>query len=424
MGDKKEIKKIEKKFEIKKFFSKKVIFLALVFLILSFIFFVLTKNFALNSKEEKEHLVLNVYNWGGLISDGSNGYLNINKEFEKETGIKINYTTYQDNESLYAKLIGSGTKYDIIVPSDYMIEKLRKKDMLQKLDFDLIPNYQYIDKEFKNLEHDPQNEYSVPYVWGVIGICYNKSMVDEPEEEIDWDILWNEKYKKNIMMFEGNARDTFLIALLKLGFSINTTKESELKAASTEVTKQRTLVKSYVSDQVFEKISNKEAALAPYYADAYVINSKNKDLKFKVPAKTNKFLNSICIPKNSEHPKEAIMYINFLCKPEIAAQNINSIGYATPESAARKLIESRFSQSEILYPSEEILENSEALKDLPQETDKLITGLWLKSKINQHNAKTKLVLTFAAFFIVYLIIKIYKNKNYLKDFFICKAQRL
>ncbi|MDR0738578.1 MAG: spermidine/putrescine ABC transporter substrate-binding protein [Oscillospiraceae bacterium] len=391
------------------FKKNKIIFFILFFLILGFAAFILFKYIMLSKQNKEASLILNVYNWGNHISDGTNGYLNVNEEFEKNTGIKINYTTYPDNESLYAKLAASGTKYDVIIPSDYMIDKLKKENMLQKLDFSLIPNSSYIDEEFKNLEHDPQNEYSLPYTWGIIGIYYNKSIVSELEKEIDWNILWNKKYEKNILMFEGNPRDSFLIALLKLGFSINTTNKNELEMAANEIIKQKPLIKGYVSDQVFERVSSGETALAPYYADAWIINNKDKNLGFTIPKNTNKFLNSICVPANAEHPKEAMMYINFLCDPEIASQNISGIGYSTPENAAREKIESKFYHSKILYPDEDIIKNAQVLKNLPQDTNDLINDLWLKTRASKSNDTTKLVLIFLIFSCVYIGLKFYKS---------------
>lgn len=327
-------------------------------------------------------VTINVYNWGEYISDGQEGSMDVNAEFEKRTGIKVNYTTYENNESLYAKLSSGAADYDIIIPSDYMVGKMIAEDMLAKLNFDNIPNYQYIDEEFKGLEYDPNNEYSVPYTWGTVGIFYNKAVV--AQEDIDrqsWDILWNEKYAGEILMFD-NPRDAFAIALKRLGYSMNSTDPQEIAAAAAELQKQKPLVQAYVMDQIFDKMANNEAVVAPYYSgDAIILLEENPDLGYFVPKEgTNRFVDAICIPKNAPHQKEAELYINFLLDPEVALANAEYIGYSTPNTEAFKNLDAEMAQNPIYYPSEEMLNNTEVFITLPADINRLLDEKWIELK--------------------------------------------
>ncbi len=247
-------------------------------------------------KFKGQGLSINVYNWGEYISDGSDESLDVNAAFTELTGIEVNYTNFASNEELYAKLRGGGASYDIIIPSDYMISRMIEEDMLEKLDFDNIPNFQYIDDNYKNLEYDASNEYSVPYTWGTVGIIYNTEYIDE---EIDsWDILWDARFTGEILMFN-NPRDAFALAQLRLGYSLNTTDEAEIERATEELIEQKSIVQSYVMDEIFDKMEGGEAALAPYYAgDALVMMDNNPSLEFVVPNEgTNLFVDAMCIPK-------------------------------------------------------------------------------------------------------------------------------
>lgn len=218
---------------------------------------------------------INVYNWGEYISDGSEGTLDVNKQFEKETGIKVNYTTYDSNENMYNKIKGGGANYDIIIPSDYMIERLIKEDLLEKINFDNIPNYKNIMPKYKDLYYDPNNEYSVPYNVGMVGLIYNTKMVDEKPDS--WEIMWDEKYKGQILMFN-NSRDAFGIAQFLLGIDVNTTEKSDWDMAYEKLTKQKPLIQSYVMDDVFNKMEGGEAAIAAYYAgDCISMADNNPD---------------------------------------------------------------------------------------------------------------------------------------------------
>ena len=327
------------------------------------------------TKFQGQNITLNVYNWGEYISDGSDDSLDVNKAFEELTGIKVNYTTFDTNESLYAKLRSGGASYDIIIPSDYMIGKMIQEDMLEKLDFDLIPNFKYIGESYINPSYDPTNEYSVPYTWGTVGIIYNTNLVTEPVTS--WDILWDEQYAGDILMF-GNSRDAFGIALKKLGYSLNTEDPDQLQEAADLLKEQKPLVQAYVMDQIYDKMLGGEAALAPYYAgDALTMIADNPDLAFAVPEEgTNRFIDAICIPKGAKNIEAAHMYINFLCEPEVGAANIEYIGYSTPNTASYELLDEEVANDPISYPPEEILEKTEPFNNLSEETNLLLESLW------------------------------------------------
>lgn len=322
-----------------------------------------------------------VYNWGEYISDGADGSLDVIKQFEKETGIKVNYQMFASNEEMYAKLKSGATGYDVIIPSDYMIARMIEEDMLQKLDFANIPNYQYIMDDFKDgkLDFDPKNEYSVPYTWGTVGIIYNKTMVKEPVDS--WNILWSEKYKDNILMFN-NSRDAFGIAEKKLGFSQNTTNTDELNKAAEELKKQKPVVQAYVMDEIFDKMQNGEAALAPYYAgDAITMMNENPDLAFAIPKEgTNRFVDSMVVPKDSKNKALAEKFIDFMCRKDIAKANAEYIGYSTPQKQTMEELDPELKNNKIAYPDEATLANCESFKNLPQQALKLMEDRWLEIK--------------------------------------------
>ena len=320
-------------------------------------------------------VTINVYNWGEYISDGSDGLMDVNKEFEKRTGIKVNYQMFDTNEALYAKLKGSTESYDIIIPSDYMIDKMISEGMLEKLDFKNIPNYKYIGADYQNLSYDKNNEYSVPYTWGTVGLIYNKDKVKETPDS--WSVLWDEQYKGQILMFD-NQRDAMALALLKMGEDLNTTDQVVLTKAAEELKTQKPLVQAYVMDQIFNKMSNNEAALAPYYAgDAITMMEDNDRLGYVVPKEgTNRFVDALCIPKGAKHKKEAEAYINFLCDPKVSAANCEAIGYSTPNTEALKLLDPELRSNPIAYPSTAVLEKTQVFTNLPSETNLLYDKLW------------------------------------------------
>lgn len=326
---------------------------------------------------------INVYNWGEYISTGADeGTLDVNTEFEKLTGIKVNYTNFATNEELYAKLKGGGASYDIVIPSDYMISKMIKEKLIQKLDFDNIPNFSYIMDNFRNMEYDPENEYSVPYTWGTVGIIYDETVVDINEEDIDWDLLWNEEYSDQILMFD-NPRDAFAIAEILLGYSLNTENPDELAAAAEKLKKQKKVVQGYVMDEIFDKMGAGDALIAPYYAgDALTIMEENDSLNFVVPKSgTNLFVDAMCIPKSSKQKEAAEMYINFMCEPDIAYANIDYICYSTPHSAAFDMLDDEVKNDPISYPDEELIANrTTVFVNLSDEANKTMQDLWTEMK--------------------------------------------
>ena len=364
---------------------------------------------------------INVYNWGEYISDGSDGLLDVNTEFTELTGIKVNYSTYATNEELYAKLKGGGSNYDIIIPSDYMVARMIKEGMLKKLDLSNIPNFSNIMDKFKGKNYDPDNEYSVPYTWGTVGIIYDNTAVDIPQEEIDWDILWDEKYKDNILMFD-NPRDSFAIAQTLLGYSINTENPEELTAASEKLKEQKRLVQSYVMDEIFDKMGAGEAVLAPYYAgDAVTLMDEYEHLSFAVPKSgTNLFFDAMCIPYCATQKEAAEMYINFMCEADIAYATTSYIGYSTPNQLAFEMLDDEVKNDGISYLSDEYIENhTTVFANLSDEANKEMQDLWTDMKSTQENEKNKWVvpvflLACVALSIGILIRRYIKNK---KDIF-------
>lgn len=326
-------------------------------------------------KFKGQNMVLNVYNWGEYISDGSDNSININKEFEEITGIKVNYSTFASNEELYVKLKVGGIAYDIIIPSDYMIAKLIKENLIQKLNYKNIPSHTNIQPRFYKEIYDPNGEYSIAYTWGVNGIIYNKKLVDE--ESIDWDILFNEKYAGKILMYY-NPRDAFGVAQAYLNYSLNTTKESELRECARILKEQKPLVQAYVMDEIYDKMEAEEAAIGVYYAgDSLTMIDNNTNLNFVIPSKgANLFVDALCIPSNAENIEAAELYINFLCEGEVALANIEYINYASPNNAAIAMMSEETKNNEIIYPKNEILDNCEVYITLPEETNLLMEELW------------------------------------------------
>ena len=321
---------------------------------------------------------LYVYNWGEYISeDDGSGTFDVNKEFEALTGIKVIYTTFSSNEELYAKLKSGGSSYDVIIPSDYMISRMITEGMLEPLDLSHIPNFSLIAPAYTNMEYDPGNRYSVPYTWGTVGIIYNQTLVDEEDNVASWDILWNEKYANNILMFS-NSRDAFAIALAKLGYSFNTTDLEKWDEAAAALRTQKPLVQAYVMDEIFDKMGGGEAALAPYYAgDALTMIEDNPDLAFVVPQEgTNLFFDAICIPKGAKNHDAAELYINFLCESVVAAANIEAIGYSSPHTGALALLDGEITENPISYPPDEILKKSQVFTALPDSVTAYVDALW------------------------------------------------
>lgn len=331
---------------------------------------------------------INVYNWGEYISDGSDGLLDVNTEFTKLTGIKVNYSTYATNEELYAKLKGGGTNYDIIIPSDYMIARMIKEGMVEKLNFDNIPNFENIMEKFRGNIYDPRDEYSVPYTWGTVGIIYDNTVIEAPEEGLDWDVLWNPEYKDSILMFD-NPRDSFAIACTLLGYSMNTEEAKELKAASEKLKEQKGLVQSYVMDEIFDKMGAGEAALAPYYAgDAVTLMDEYEHLSFAIPTSgTNLFIDAMCIPTGSKQKEAAEAYINFMCEADIAYATTSYIGYSTPNQAAYEMLDDEVKNDGISYlPDEYLEEKTTVYNNLSDEANREMQRLWTDMKSTEESS--------------------------------------
>ena len=339
---------------------------------------------------------ITVYNWGQYISDGTDGSLDVIAEFEKETGIKVNYLTFDSNESMYTKLKTGGAAYDIIIPSDYMIGMLIEENMLEPLNFDNIPNYQYIDETFRNQAYDPENMYSVPYTWGTVGLIYNTQYVSA-EDAASWNCLWNKDYAGKVLMFD-NPRDAFAIAESILGFSYNTTDSAELQQAAELLKQQKDVVQSYVMDQIFDKMQRGEAWAAPYYAgDFLTMVEENPDLAFSYPQEGfNIFIDAMCIPKGCQNKEGAEAFINFLCRPDICAANLDYLGYSTPESAAKELMDPEVTSSPVAYPDEKTLSASESFSSLPIEATQTMNDLWLDVKTTGSNTTLYIIVSVVA----------------------------
>ena len=302
------------------------------------------------------------------------------KEFEaRYPHIKVNYSTYDSNEIMYSKLANGGITVDLIIPSDYMIARLIQEDMLLKLDFDNIPNYQYIDENFKNTSYDPENEYSVPYTWGTVGILYNTKYVDEADVT-GWELLWNEKYAGKTLMF-GNSRDAFGIAQYLLGYDVNTTDREELQHCADKLRQQKPVLQQYVMDEIFATMQNEEAWIAPYYAgDCLTMMEENENLAFYLPEDQgfNLFIDAMCIPTCAKEKEAAETFINFLCDPEIAGANMDWICYGTPLSAAKEFMDPDMVNDPVTYPDDAVLANGTSYAYLPEEISRYVEGLFME----------------------------------------------
>lgn len=320
-----------------------------------------------------------VYNWGEYIDPE---VLDI---FEEETGIKVVYDEFETNETMYPKVEAGAAQYDVVCPSDYMIDKMIENDLLAEINLDNIPNakenigdqYWEMSKQF-----DPENKYSIPYCWGTVGILYNKTMVDEPVTS--WDILWNEKYADNILM-QDSVRDAFMVALKKNGNSMNTTDTAELTAAKDALVAQKPLVQAYVIDQVRDKMIGNEAAIGVIYSgEAIYTQRENPDLEYVIPEEgTNVWIDSWVILKNAPNKENAEKFLDFLCRPDIALKNFEYITYSTPNVAAQEMIEDEdIKGSPIAFPDLSQYNNLETFLYLGDEFDEQLNELWKQVKSN------------------------------------------
>lgn len=353
--------------------------------------------FCLTGCGGKETLTLNVYNWGEYISDGSEGTFDTISEFEQwyeETygqKVTVNYTTFASNEDMYNKISSGAVSYDVIIPSDYMIARMAGEGLLQELDFDNIPNYQYIDDSFKGLYYDADNLYSVPYAYGIVGVIYDANVVDEADTG-SWDLLWNEKYTDSILQFN-NSRDAFGSAMYKLGLDVNSEDKSVWDSAYDELVTQRPLVYSYVMDEIYNMMESGEAAVGAYYAGDYFTmldaQAESVDLHFYYPEQTNFYVDAMCIPTCAVNKELAEIFINYMLSEEPAVANAEYTYYASPNSlvyTSEDYIEEMGEDAmTILYPelgsfAEQY--NTYAYRNLDSEMLDYMNTLWENVKIN------------------------------------------
>ena len=347
--------------------------------------------------ESKMVRELNVYNWGEYISDGTDGSLDTIAAFEtwyEETygePVRVNYTTFFSNEDLYSKLSMGAVSYDLIFPSDYMVARMREEDMLLPLNFDNIPNYSAISEDFHGLYYDPEDRYSIPYAYGMVGIIYDANTVD-PADVGSWDLLWNEKYADSILQYN-NSRDAFGSAMYRLGIDVNTADPAQWDLAFEALNQQRPLVKSYVMDEIYNLMQSGEASVGSYYVGDYFLmqeaQAENIDLQFYYPEPTNFFVDAMCIPKGAQDPELAEIFMNFLLSQEIAIANAEYIYCPVPN---RLVYENEAYREEmgseamaIMYPelgSFFTLYNEYAYRNLSPEQLDYLNGLWEKLKVN------------------------------------------
>lgn len=352
---------------------KKIILLSLLILLLS-----LSLSACGSDDKAGENGELVVYNWGEYIDP------DVITMFEEETGIKVIYDEFETNEVMYPKIKSGAVTYDLICPSDYMIQRMIEEDLLAEIDFNNVPNLVNIDETYmeQSTSFDPENKYSVPYCWGTVGILYNKTMVDEPIES--WSVLWDEKYADNILM-QDSVRDAIGITLKYLGYSLNSTDTNELEEVKELLIEQKPLVQAYVIDQVRDKMIGNEAAVGVIYSgEAIYTQRENPDLEYVIPKEgSNVWIDSWVIPKNSNNKENAEKFINFLCDPEIALMNFDYITYSTPNKAAKELIEDEdIKNSTIAFPDSSELANCETFEYLGEEADIIYNNLWKEVKSN------------------------------------------
>ncbi len=320
-----------------------------------------------------EENVVNVYNWGEYIDES------IFEEFEAETGIRVNYATFASNEMMYSSIKGGGSSYDVIIPSDYMIARMISEDLLLELDFGQIPNMANLDSNYLNREFDPQQKYSVPYMWGTTGIIYNTTMVDEAPTS--WMDLFTTEMRGQVLIFD-NPRDCIGLALKALGYSFNTTDMEEIQEAAELLMEQKEkgIVQAYVMDQIFDKMINNEAAIGTYYAGDYVIMAEeNPDLAFCMPEEgANLFVDSMCVPTCCENYDNAMAFINFMCRDDIVLRNCDMVGYSTPSATALEKMDPDMAEDPVIYPSDEVLEKCESFGGLPSDVLSFYDHEWIR----------------------------------------------
>ena len=363
-------KKVRKPSRVKNIVIRRVIPVAICIVFIGGGFYYAEKSDMLNDEK------VVVYNWGEYIDP------EVLTMFEEETGIDVIYEEFETNEILYPKVSSGAIAYDVVCPSDYMIQRMIENGLLSEINYDNIPNIKNIGQQYmdQSRQFDPENKYSVPYCWGTVGILYNKTMVDEPIDS--WSVLWDPKYKDNILM-QDSVRDAFGVALKYLGYSLNSTDLDELTEAKNLLIDQKPLVQAYVIDQVRDKMIGNEAAIGVIYSgEAIYTQKENPNLEYVIPKEgSNIWIDSWVIPKNAENKENAEKFINFLCRPDIALKNFEYITYSTPNDAARALIEDEdIRNSEIAFPDLSQYDNLETFQYLGTEADQMYGDLWNKVK--------------------------------------------
>lgn len=317
---------------------------------------------------------VNVYNWGEYID------MSVLDDFEAATGIKVNYQTYESNEGMYGKISGGGGGYDVIIPSDYMIGQLIEEDMLEPLNFDNIPNFDDVDPSLKNPAYDPENLYSVPYMYGILGIIYNTTMVDPDEDMETWDVLWNAKYAGDILMFD-NSRDSIGIALKKLGYSYNTTDLGQITQAADLLIEQAPVRQDFVMDQIFGKLEGGNAAIGVYYYGDYLtMVENNSDLAFALPREgTNRYVDAMCILKGAKNKENAEAFINFMCSTQAGLKNCEETWYSSPLLSVREALDPEVVNDPFAYPDASFMEaQCETFACLPKEVRDHYSAEWVR----------------------------------------------
>ena len=317
---------------------------------------------------------LTIYNWGDYIDEA------LLRQFEKETGYKVNYVTFDSNEAMYTKIKQGGTTYDIAIPSEYMIDKMKSEKLLYPLDYSKIKGLKNIDPKFLDQPFDRENKYSVPYFWGTLGIVYNDKLVKTPPAH--WKDLWSSDYKDNLMLIDG-AREIIGMGLNEQGSSLNSKDMGQLNQAYDRLKDLTPNIKAVVADEIKQYMINNEAAAAVTFSgEASEMVSQNKDLHYVVPSEgSNLWFDNIVIPKTAKNFTAAYAFINFMLNPKHAAQNAEYVGYATPNAAAKKLLPKDILDDKAFYPSDQAMKNFEIYKNLGPEYLGIYNDLFLSIKM-------------------------------------------
>ena len=315
-----------------------------------------------------------IYNWGDYIDP------ELLEQFTKETGVQIQYDTFDSNESMYTKIKQGGTTYDIAIPSEYMIAKMIKENLVEKLDHKQIKGMENIGSDFLDQPFDPGNQYSIPYFWGTVGIVYNTKLVKKAPQH--WNDLWSPEYRNQIMMVDG-AREVIGFSLNSLGYSLNTKNMTELRLAETKLNSLTPNIKAIVGDEMKGYMIQGDAAIGVTFSgEASEMLDKNEDLRYVVPSEgSNLWFDNLVIPKTVKHEKEAYAFINFMLKPENAAQNAEYIGYATPNEAAKTLLPKSITNDKAFYPSESTIKNLEVYNNLGKKWLGIYNDIYLQDKM-------------------------------------------